>query len=278
MTIIEALILGIVQGLTEFLPVSSSAHLVLVPALMGWEAPSVSFDLVLHLGSMVAVIAYFWRDLLEIAKAFFEKDEAAVVKRRVGLFLVVGTIPAAVIGALLQKNFEAAFGEPAWVAFFLIITGVLLVASQKVSGERASHGRGVAQMKISDVLAIGFAQAVAILPGISRSGSTISTGLFLGLKRETAARYSFLLSVPIIAGAAIFKLRHGFGGGADGETGGNGEETATLITGFLFAAVSGFAAVKFMLGYIRRHSLAVFAIYCWVVGGGVLLSKLIGGS
>lgn len=278
MTIIEALILGIVQGLTEFLPVSSSAHLVLVPDLMGWEAPSVSFDLILHLGSMVAVIAYFWRDLLEIVKAFFKKDEAAVVKRRVGLFLVVGTIPAAVIGGLLEKKFEAAFGEPAWVAFFLMITGVLLVASQKVSGERALHGRGVAQMKISDVLAIGFAQAVAILPGISRSGSTISTGLFLGLKRETAARYSFLLSVPIIAGAAIFKLRHGFGGGADSETGGNGEETATLITGFLFAAVSGFAAVKFLLGYVRRHSLAVFAIYCWVVGGGVLLSKLIGGS
>lgn len=278
MTVIEALILGIVQGLTEFLPVSSSAHLVLVPDLMGWEAPSVSFDLVLHLGSMVAVIAYFWRDLLGIIKAFFEQDEAAVVKRRVGLFLVVGTIPAAVIGGLLEKKFEAAFGEPAWVAFFLMITGVLLLASQKVSGERALHGRGVAQMKISDVLAIGFAQAVAILPGISRSGSTISTGLFLGLKRETAARYSFLLSVPIIAGAAIFKLRHGFGGGADSETGGNGEETATLITGFLFAAVSGFAAVKFLLGYVRRHSLAVFAIYCWVVGGGVLLSKLIGGS
>jgi undecaprenyl-diphosphatase len=277
MTVIEALILGIVQGLTEFLPVSSSAHLVLVPDLMGWEAPSVSFDLVLHLGSMVAVIAYFWRDLLEIVKAFFEKGEAAVVKRRVGLFLVIGTIPAAVIGGLLEKKFEAVFGEPAWVAFFLMITGVLLVASQKVSGERALHGRGVAQMKISDVLAIGFAQAVAILPGISRSGSTISTGLFLGLKRETAARYSFLLSVPIIAGAAIFKLRHGFGG-ADGETSGNGEDMPTLITGFLFAAVSGFAAVKFLLGYVRRHSLAVFAIYCWVAGGGVLLSKLIGGS
>lgn len=278
MSLLEALILGIVQGLTEFLPVSSSAHLVLVPDLMGWEPPSVSFDLVLHLGSMVAVLAYFWRDILEIASAFFDTGKAAVVKRRVGLFLVIGTIPAAVIGGLFESRFEAFFVEPAWVAFFLIITGVLLVASQKVSGARSLNGRGVAQMKISDTLAIGFAQAVAILPGISRSGSTISTGLFLGLKRETAARYSFLLSVPIIAGAAIFKLRHGFGGEVDGEGGGNGEATATLIVGFIAAVVSGFAAVKFLLDYVRRHSLAVFAIYCWVVGGGVLISKLIGGS
>jgi len=272
MSLLEALILGIVQGLTEFLPVSSSAHLVLVPDLMGWDPPSVGFDLVLHLGSMVAVIVYFWRDLLEIIRAFFETGEDAVVKRRIGLFLIIGTIPAAVIGGLFQKKFEEFFIEPAWVAFFLIITGVLLVASQKVSGDRAIHGRGVAQMKISDTLWIGFTQAAAILPGISRSGSTISTGLFLGLKRETAARYSFLLSVPIIAGAAIIKLRHGFGG----EDGSDGETLSTLIVGFFAAAISGFVAVKFLLDYVRHHSLAIFAIYCWVVGGAVLISKLIG--
>lgn len=276
MSLLEALILGIVQGLTEFLPVSSSAHLVLVPDLMGWEPPSVSFDIVLHLGSMVAVLLYFWRDLLEIFRAFFEQGKAAVVKRRIGLFLVIGTIPAAVIGGLFESRFEAFFTEPAWVAFFMIITGVLLVASQKVSGERSINGRGVARMKISDTLAIGFAQAVAILPGISRSGSTISMGLFLGLKRETAARYSFLLSVPIITGAALFNLRHGFGGEGGAEGGGNGEAAATLIVGFMAAAISGFAAVKFLLDYVRRHSLAVFAIYCWVVGGAVLVSKLFG--
>ncbi|MHB8793363.1 MAG: undecaprenyl-diphosphatase UppP [Thermoleophilia bacterium] len=278
MSFLEALILGIVQGLTEFLPVSSSAHLVLVPDLMGWGPPSVSFDLVLHLGSMVAVIAYFWRDILEIIKAFFEEGKAAVVKRRIGLFLAIGTIPAAVIGGLFESRFESFFTEPAWVAFFLIITGFLLVASQKVSGARSLSGRGVAQMKISDTLAIGFAQAVAILPGISRSGSTISAGLFLGLKRETAARYSFLLSVPIIAGAAIFNLRHGFGGEGDAEGGGSGEAAVTLVVGFIAAAFSGFVAVKFLLDYVRHHSLGVFAIYCWVVGGAVLISKLIGGS
>ncbi|MDO8736839.1 MAG: undecaprenyl-diphosphatase UppP [Thermoleophilia bacterium] len=275
MSLLEALILGIVQGLTEFLPVSSSAHLVLVPDVMGWDPPSVAFDLVLHLGTMVAVLAYFWRDILEIIRAFSEKGKAAVVKRRIGLFLVIGTIPAAVIGGLFASKFEEFFVEPAWVAFFLIITGVLLVASQKVSGTRALHGRGAAQMKISDTLWIGFTQAAAILPGISRSGSTISTGLFLGLKRETAARYSFLLSVPIIAGAAVFQLRHGFGGG-DGEGGSNGETMATLVVGFIAAAISGFAAVKFLLGFVRHHSLAIFAIYCWVVGGAVLISKLIG--
>ncbi|MFA5801137.1 MAG: undecaprenyl-diphosphatase UppP [Thermoleophilia bacterium] len=274
MSILEALVLGIVQGLTEFLPVSSSAHLVLVPDLMGWEAPTVSFDLVLHLGSMMAVLAYFWRDILEIVKSYFSDGRDALVKRRVGLFLVIGTIPAAVIGGLLETRFEAVFDEPAWVAFFLLITGVLLVASHLVSGERAVNGRGVAEMKLSDVLAIGFAQAIAILPGISRSGSTISTGLFLGLRRETAARYSFLLSVPIIAGAAIFKLRHGFGGEGDGD---NGDGAAALIVGFVFAAISGFAAVKFLLGFVRRHSLIGFAVYCWIVGGGVLLWKAFGG-
>lgn len=270
MNVLQALILGIVQGLTEFLPVSSTGHLVLVPYILGWDAPSTTFDLMLHAGTLVAVLAYFWRDILDIILAFGRHNEAAMVKRRVGLFLLIGTVPAAVIGGALESKFEEFFGEPGWVAFFMIITGVLLVASHVVSGKRALTGRNVAQMKLSDALAIGFAQAVAILPGISRSGSTISTGLFLGMKRETAAHYSFLLSIPIIAGATVWKLRHGFGDGT-------GTGVATMVTGFIFAALSGFFAIKFLLGYVRQHSLVIFAIYCWVVGGLVLLGILITG-
>lgn len=265
MNILEALILGLVQGLTEFLPVSSSAHLVIVPDLLGWEAPSTSFDVMLHLGTMVAVLAYFWRDIMEIAVAFFQKGEKALARRRLGALIILGTIPAGVLGALLEKKFEEMFDEPAQVALFLIITGVILVASEAV----ARRQRHIGDLKVSDSLLVGLAQAVAIAPGISRSGSTISMGLFLGFTREAAARFSFLLSIPIIAGAALFKLRHGLGSG-------NGEGAATLAVGFLAAAISGFAAVRFLLGYVRRHNLRLFALYCWVVGGGVLAWKLIG--
>ncbi|MHB1361923.1 MAG: undecaprenyl-diphosphatase UppP [Thermoleophilia bacterium] len=265
MNILQAIVLGIVQGLTEFLPVSSSAHLVLVPDVLGWDLPSTSFDIVLHLGTMVAVVAYFWRDIVEMAASFFQRDRAALARRRLGLLLIIGTIPAAVIGALFQKKFEDLFSEPAEVALFLIITGVLLVASEAV----ARRNRHIKDLSVTDSVLIGAAQAVAIAPGISRSGATISTGLFLGLTREAAARYSFLLSIPIIAGAAVLKLRHGFEGG-------NGETAGTLIFGFLAAVVSGFAAIRFLLGYVRRHNLRIFALYCWVVGGGVLLWKLIG--
>lgn len=265
MSVLEAIILGIVQGLTEFLPVSSSAHLVIVPDLFGWDLPSTSFDVVLHLGTMVAVIAYFWRDILEIAASFFQRDEAALAHRRLGILIIIGTIPAAVIGALFEKKFEEMFSEPAEVAFFLLITGALLVASEAA----ARRQRHIEDLRVSDSALIGVAQAVAIAPGISRSGATISTGLFLGLTREAAARFSFLLSIPVIAGAALLKLRHGLDGG-------NGETAATLIPGFLAAAISGFAAIRFLLGYVRRHNLRIFALYCWVVGGSVLIWKLIG--
>ncbi|MHB8859232.1 MAG: undecaprenyl-diphosphatase UppP [Thermoleophilia bacterium] len=265
MSFIQAIVLGIVQGLTEFLPVSSSAHLVLVPDILGWDLPSTSFDVVMHLGTMVAVVAYFWRDIVEIIASFFQHSRVALARRRLGILLIIGTIPAAVIGAAFQKKFEDLFSEPSEVAVFLIITGILLVASEAVARQK----RHIRDLSVTDSVLIGAAQAVAIAPGISRSGATISTGLFLGLTREAAARYSFLLSIPIIAGAAILKLRHGLDGG-------NGETAATLIPGFLAAAISGFAAIKFLLGYVRRHNLRIFALYCWVVGGGVLLWKLIG--
>jgi undecaprenyl-diphosphatase len=259
MSTLEAIILGLAQGLSEFLPISSSAHLVIVPYFFGWETPSVSFDLMLHLGTLCAVVAYFWRDLMTIILSFFGKGETARGGRRLGLLIIAGTIPAALAGFLFEEQFSDLFESPRWVALFLIITGVILVASEAAARQR----RIVRDLRLRDALLIGVAQAVAIAPGISRSGSTISTGLFLGFTREAAARFSFLLSIPIIVGAAAANLRHGFDGNG-GETG------AAIAIGFLFSAVSGFLAIKLLLGYVRRHNLRVFALYCWIAGAVTL--------
>lgn len=263
MDAIQAIILGLVQGLTEFLPVSSSAHLVIVPDLMGWDMPSTSFDLVLHLGTLVSVTAYFWRDIMAIVMAFARPDVAGRPRRRLGALIIIGTVPAALIGGLFQSKFEEMFNRPTEVAAFLLVTGVLLIASEAAARRR----RHIVDVKATDAVLIGLAQAVAIAPGISRSGATISAGLFLGFTREAAARFSFLLSIPIIAGATLVKLRHGMGDSPEGQ--------AQLIMGFLAAALSGFAGIKFLLGYVRRHNLRVFALYCWVVGIGVLLWHLV---
>ncbi|GBE58298.1 undecaprenyl-diphosphatase [bacterium BMS3Abin01] len=265
MTVLQAIILGVVQGVTEFLPISSSGHLVIIPYLLGWEVPSTSFDVMLHLGTVTAVVGYFWRDLAEIATAFLRTGGEAQAGRRVGFLVAVGTVPAVIAGYFLESTFEKFFLNPPAVAGFLLITGLLLIGTGvliEVGEDVGSKRRGLGRMKIRDAVYIGMMQALAIAPGISRSGTTISMGLFLGLKRETAARYSFLLSIPVIAGAAVLKMRHGIGG--------SGVSNPALIAGFLAAALSGFAAVWFLMNFIRRHSLRVFAYYCWVVGAGVL--------
>ena len=184
-------------------------------------------------------------------------------QRRLGTLIIIGTVPAALIGGLYQDKFEEIFSSPSKVAALLLVTGVLLIASEAVARRR----RQIDELRISDTGIIGLAQAVAIAPGISRSGATISMGLFLGFTREAAARFSFLLSIPIIAGATLVKLRHGMGDSPEGQ--------AALVLGFLAAALSGFAAIRFLLGYVRRHNLRVFALYCWVVGIGVLLWHLV---
>ncbi|MHB1390566.1 MAG: undecaprenyl-diphosphatase UppP [Thermoleophilia bacterium] len=262
MSFLQAIILGLVQGLTEFLPISSSGHLVAVPYLLGWDLPSTSFDIVLHLGSLVAVLAYFWRDLKEIGASFFRHGENDAVGRRLGLFIIIGTLPAVLAGVLLEKKFEELFSKPAYVGLFLIFTGLALFGAEAV----ARQTRRLANMKTRDTVLIGIAQAVAIAPGISRSGSTISMGMVLGLTRQTAARFSFLLSIPVIAGAAIFKLRHGMGDAPEGQ--------AVLFLGFVAAALSGFAAIRFLLGFVKHHNLRVFAFYCWVMGLVLMVASL----
>jgi len=274
MDIIQAIILGIVQGLTEFLPVSSSAHLVLVPQLIGVTyanpAQAVAFDTLLHLGTLVAVIAYFWREIIKIIiglissivdifKGKFKTGLKEDSSKRLAWLLVVGTIPAGLAGILLEKQFEALFNSFGAVGFFLIITGLLLWGAERVGGGE----KKIKDISFKNALAIGIFQAIAIAPGISRSGSTIAAGLFSGLERELAARYSFLLAIPAIAGAAAVQLKD-IGAGFEANTG-------VLIAGFLSALIVGFLAIGLLLKIIRERTLMVFAYYCWIVGALTLI-------
>jgi undecaprenyl-diphosphatase len=259
MDIIQAIILGLLQGITEFIPVSSSGHLVLVPWLLGWDSPGLVFGTVVHWGTLVAVLAYFWRDWLGLISAWLRglvrwdwRDPLA----RLMWLLIVGSIPAAVIGFLLEDFFESLFGKPAWVGVFLLVTAALLTLGE-LKGDRT---REMADLRWSDALVIGLAQAAAIAPGISRSGATIATGLFRGLERTVAARFSFLLATPIIFGAGLFKLMD-LGAMAD-----SAAQIPALVAGFLAAAVSGYICIWVLLRYLQRGSLYPFAIYCASAG------------
>lgn len=263
MDVIQAIILGIVQGLTEFLPVSSSAHLVFFQNMLG-TGPSVAFDTVLHLGTLVAVVSFFWRDILSMIKAlvssildlfrgkFLEGVKEDVYKRLVWL-LVVGTIPAGVMGIAFKNEFEALFTSILAVGVFLLITGVLLWMSEHYK----QGNKEVKEVSFKNALAIGIFQGFAIAPGISRSGSTIAAGLFSGLNRELAARYSFLLSIPAILGAALVQVK---------DITALDMTLTALIAGFIAAVVFGYLAIKLLLKIIKEWSLNIFAYYCWVVG------------
>jgi len=259
LTLLQALALGVLQGATEFLPVSSSGHLVLVPWLLGWEDPGIVFDTTVHLGTLVAVLAYFWRDLASLALAWFrslshrdpEDDQA-----RLAWLLVLGTVPAALVGYLLESFFERLFGRPLYVSLLLVLTGLVLVLSEHLAKGR----RRLASLGWRDALIIGLAQTCAIAPGISRSGATIAGGLIRGLRREEAARFSFLLSTPLILGTGIFKLldvlsANSFSG-----------QWTVLLMGFVASAVSGYSFIRFLMIYLRNHKLYPFAIYCGCVG------------
>ncbi len=273
MTVLEALILGLVQGVTEFLPVSSSAHLVIVPQLFNIPEPGVAFDVLLHVATLVAVVGYFIGDVWKIVVALFMpkrmSKEDVRYWRRLFLWLVIGSIPAAVVGAALNDFFEGLFSSTAAVGIFLIVTSVLLVSSDLAvvwTKRRRRRRAKLGDMGWFDALVVGCYQALAIAPGLSRSGSTISAGIFLGFDRETAARFAFLLSIPAILGAFLFKLPD-LGGSA-------GPGGVALLVGFLAAAVSGFFAVRFMMRYLKRHRLWGFAVYTLLVGVFVIVLSL----
>lgn len=259
MSIIQAILLGILQGATEFLPVSSSGHLVLIPWLLGWNKPGLTFDTVVHLGTLVAVVIYFRGDIWQVIHGVLVtlRDRSLDnVYGRLGWLIALGSIPAAVLGLLFEDFFERLFSSPLVAACLLLVTGLILLISERMS----QRTRGIEAMGIRDSLLIGLAQAGAIAPGISRSGATIAAGLALNIDRETAARFSFLLALPIIFGAGMLKLKDTL------EVGITSSEVSLLLVGFAAAAISGYACVYFLMSYIRKRSLYIFTGYCWLFG------------
>ena len=267
MSILQGIILGIVQGLTEFLPVSSSGHLVLVPWWLGWDSPGLAFDTLLHWGTLLALLVYFWRDWWEMAVAAVKRlrGQPTDGKDRLLLAIVVGTIPAAVIGYLFQSTFESLFSSPTAAAIFLIVTGLLLVFA-----ERWRRGDlSLEQLGLPDAVFIGVAQALAIAPGLSRSGTTIAAGLVRRFDRTSAARFSFLLGTPVFFGAGLLKLKDLL---AENSVTSNPQP---LVLGALAAAVVGFLSIRFLLGYIQKHSLNVFAYWVWAFAALTLLRVIL---
>ncbi|MBE2224851.1 MAG: undecaprenyl-diphosphate phosphatase [Anaerolineae bacterium] len=265
MNVFEALLLGLIQGVTEFLPISSSGHLILIPAIFNLPLPTLSLVAVAHIGTLVAVLIYFRQDLSQIirgvATGLRKGKPLENTHARLGWYIVAASIPIVVAGLLLSDFLEAVFDSPSAAAFFLLVTAVILVI-----GERLYSGqKKLAHMSWLDTMIIGFVQVLALLPGISRSGSTITAGLWRELDRTDAARFSFLLGIPAILGAGILGLADILA--ADDLA----AQLPVIVTVFLTAAVSGYACIYFLLYWLRQHSLYLFAVYCAVLGGFYLL-------
>jgi undecaprenyl-diphosphatase len=269
--LIEAVILGVVQGLTEFLPVSSSGHLLLGQYFLGLNQDrfGLSFDVALHMGTLVAVVSYFWRDLIRMALAFFRsfghRDLANDPDQRLAYLVIASTIPAALIGFLFEGFFESTVRSPWVVVFNFVLVGILFLVAEAVG----SHRRLASKLGFGEAFGIGLAQATALVPGVSRSGATITLGLFLGLRREEAARFSFLMSIPIIAGAGGLQL---------GEVLANGmgaHEWLLFVAGFFTSALVGYFTIRFLLEYLTHHSLRVFAYYRFAVAAIVAVLLLV---
>jgi len=267
MSILHAIILGLIQGLSEFLPISSSGHLILAREVFGWKIGSAeiekTFDVALHLGTFIGIAAYFWKDIGRLIRGFFK----AIVKRslaadpysKLALLVLISTIPAGVLGIKGEALIEKTLGAPLIICGLLIGFGILMGLADWM-GKKARELNSVGW---SEAIIIGLAQAIALAPGTSRSGVTMTAGLFLGLKRETAARYSFLISLPAIAGAALYKGAKLMHSGMPADLGG------PMLAGTLAAAVSGLFAIYWLLRYLQSHSLLPFVIYRVVVAAGV---------
>lgn len=265
MNILQALLLGIVQGATEFIPVSSSGHLVLVPWLLGWPAPSLAFDTIVHWGTMIAVVAHFWRTWKILLGAWWQglvRWDWSDPLARLTWLLILATVPAATLGFTLEPWFVSLFGKPAWVSLFLLGTAAFLALSEWMGGRNLAAGgaRQIDSLRWPHALLIGLAQAAAIAPGISRSGMTLSMGLSGGLRRPDAARFSFLLSAPIILGAGIFQLVQ------LATTPNATAQIPVLAVGFVAATATGYMCIGGLLRYLQRGRLYIFAIYCACAG------------
>lgn len=262
MNLFEAIFLGIIQGITEFLPISSDGHLVLIPALFNLPEPDLNLVSIAHQGTLLAILVFFYRDLWQIFLAVLEgvrqRQPLATTESRLGWYILLGSIPAGVIGILFKDFFEGTYANPAVAAVFLFVTATFLII-----GERMLSGRKqLAEMSWQDALVIGVMQIPAILPGVSRSGGTISAALGRGYDRMTAARFSFLLGVPAIAGAGLLALIDLL------QVDNLSDQIPFLLTTFVTSAVVGYAAIYFLLSWLRQRSLYTFAVYC--VGLGLL--------
>jgi undecaprenyl-diphosphatase len=262
MTLFQALILGIVQGITEFIPVSSSAHLVIVPALLGWSIPANEafvFDVLVQVATLAGVFAYFWRDIADITSAVFwgiwRRQPFTAPSAKLGWLVLIATLPAGVVGLLIKDLVEKTFDSPRVSAIFLLVTAVVLLIAERF-GKRA---RPLEQLGWKDAVWVGFFQALALFPGISRSGATIAGGMTRNLERQAAARFSFLMSIPIILAA---------GASASFDLSKIPDLPSLLpifIPGFLVAAITGYLSIRWLLGYLKRRPLIGFAVYCVII-------------
>jgi undecaprenyl-diphosphatase len=264
-SVLEAIILGIVQGLTEFLPISSTGHLRIVPAFLGWEDPGAAFTAVTQLGTMAAVLLYFREDLKRIAIAWWRSVWDRRLRReldaRLGWYIVLGTIPIGIFGVLFKDQIETGARDLYLIGVALIVLGLVLLLAEKV-GKRE---RSIEQIQTKDGFAIGFAQALALIPGVSRSGATITAGLFLGLDRTAAARFSFLLSVPAVVLSGLLEL-----GTILSDDDGDHTSLGALVIATVMAFVSGYAAIAWLLRYLTTHSMTIFVVYRVALGVLVL--------
>ena len=288
MPILEAIVLGIVQGLTEFLPVSSTAHLALVPwlvtrlGLANWSDPGLTFDVALHTGTLLAILLYFWRTWIQILRAAFGgkvvrfsetsdsvqdlTPEEQGRERKLLWFLVAATIPAGLAGALLEKRIETSFRAPALVASMLILVAIVMWLAERMS----RFQKPLSDITLGDAMTVGVLQAFAVIPGVSRSGITISGGLFRNFTREAAARFSFLLSTPIIAGAALLKFHHILKEGLPSGM------AAGFAVGMVVSAIVGYATIAWFIRYLKTKTLTVFVVYRILLGVVILLLGYLG--
>lgn len=268
MVIFEAILLGIIQGITEFLPISSSAHLILLPWMFGWQGTlidSLNFDVALHAGTLAAILAFFWRDWIDLLGKFFTGLGDGTWKTnegRIVWFIVLSTIPAGLAGLKFEHVVEEGFRQPLLIASSLVVISIVMWGADRWSAQKADLGR----ITLGHAIFIGLAQALALVPGVSRSGITITAGLMAGYTRESAARFSFLLSTPVIAGAAALKLRKLHL--ADGEA-------LPFALGMAFSAIVGYLCIKFLLQYLNRHSLNLFVWYRLALAVAVVMLLMV---
>jgi len=278
MNILQAIVFGIIQGLTEFLPISSTAHLRIIPALLGWGDPGAAFTAVIQIGTLIAVIIYFWKDIVTIVGAVvkgittrnFLHNRDAVL----GWMIAVGTIPVVVLGLLFKKNIETNLRSLYVISASMIILAIVLMFAELLTKKRAASNaklKSLDDVSWKDAITIGLTQAVALIPGSSRSGTTITGGLFMGLNRETAARFSFLLSLPSVFAAGVFELIK-----AQHELLATEVGIEYLIVSTIVSGIVGYASIAFLLNYLKSHTTYLFIIYRIIVGCGLLYLLHIG--